>query len=90
MKGMFCRYHIIFLFISIEVKGKDTRGYPYRGYPPTTRSDHTPETPCPTRFEQCVGSFMSHRIVNNEELRDGIYGLLSLSEKSRESSHLQM
>ena len=30
------------------------------------------------------------RIVNNEELQDGAYGLSSLSVKSRESNHLQM
>ena len=28
--------------------------------------------------------------MNNEELRDGVYGLSSLSEKTRESNHLQM
>jgi len=35
-------------------------------------------------FEQCVGSFTSHRVVNIEELRDGTYGLLSLTKKTRE------
>ena len=50
-----------------------------------------PGTLCPaTLFVQCMGSFMSHRIVNNEELRDGTYGLSSLSEKTKESSYLQM
>ena len=67
------------------MKGKDTRGYPYRGYPTTT-----PGTWCPTLFEQCLGSFTSRRTVNNKELRDGAYGLSSLSEKTRKSSHLQM
>ena len=50
----------------------------------------TPGMPCPTLFEQCVGSFTSCRIVNNEELRDGVYGLLSLSENTRKSNHLRM
>ena len=31
----------------------------------------TPGTPC--LFEQCVGSFTSRRVVNNEELRDRAY-----------------
>ena len=43
-----------------------------------------------TLFEQCVGSFMSHRVMNTEELWEGTHGLLSLSEKTRESNHLQM
>ena len=37
-----------------------------------------------------MGSFTSHRILNNEELRDRAYGLSSLSEKTRESNHLQI
>ena len=28
--------------------------------------------------------------MNKEELREGAYGLLSLSEKTRKSNHLQM
>ena len=43
----------------------------------------------PTLFEQCVGSFTSHRI-NYEELWDGAHGLSFLSEKTRKSNHLQM
>ena len=35
-------------------------------------------------------SFTSSRIVNNEELRDGAYGLSSLSEKTIKCNHLQM
>jgi len=35
-------------------------------------------------------SFTFHRVVNNEESRDGAYGLSSLSEKTREFNHLQM
>jgi len=31
-----------------------------------------------------------HRIVNNEEWQDGVYGLSSLTTKPRESNHLQM
>ena len=41
-------------------------------------------------FEQCVGSSLSRRIVINKELRDGAYGLSSLSKKTRESNHLLM
>lgn len=50
----------------------------------------TPGIPCPTLFQLCVDSFMSCRIVNNEELRDGTFGLLSISEKTKESNHVQM
>ena len=50
----------------------------------------TPRTPCPTLFEQCVGSLTSRKIMNNEELRDGAYGLSFLSKKTRKSNHLQM
>ena len=39
---------------------------------------------------KCVDSFTSHRIMNIEGLRDGPSGLSSLSEKTRESNHLQM
>ena len=34
----------------------------------------TPGAPLRSLFEQCVGSFTSRRIVNNEELRDETYG----------------
>ena len=51
-------------------------------YPPTT-----PGTPCRTPFEQCMGSFMFRKMVNHEVLRDGAYGLSSLSEKTIESNH---
>ena len=40
--------------------------------------------------QQGQGSLTSRRVVNNEQLRDRAYGLLSLSEKTRESNHLQM
>ena len=65
------------------MKGKETRGYPYRGYPPTARPD------CNTR-NFVPYSFTSRRNVNNDELRDGAYGLSSLSENSKDSNHLQM
>ena len=38
----------------------------------------TPGTPCPTVFKQCMGSFMSHRIVNNKELGEGSYSFFVL------------
>ena len=40
-------------------------------------------------FDQWVGPFTSRRIVNNQELRHGVYGLSSLSEKTstRKSHH---
>ena len=41
---LYCEYHITSTFIYfswIEMKWKDTRGYPYRGYLPTTRPDHS-------------------------------------------------
>ena len=47
-------------------------------------------TSSPTLLEQCVGSLTSRRVVNTEELQDGAYGLLSLSDKTRESNDLQM
>ena len=50
----------------------------------------TPGTPFPAPFQQCVGSFTFRRVVNNEELRDGAYGLLSLFKKTGKSNHLQM
>ena len=50
----------------------------------------TPGTTFPTLCDKCVGSFMSHRIMKIEGLWDGAYGLSSLSEKTRESKHLQM
>ena len=48
------------------------------------------EKRAPALFEQCVGSFTSRRIMNNEELRDGAYGLSSLYEKTRKSNHVQL
>ena len=44
----------------------------------------------PTVFVQSVGSFTSRRIVNNEELLDGAYGLALIRDQTRESNHLQM
>ena len=38
----------------------------------------TPGIPCPTLFEQFMGSFTSCRIMNNKELRDGAYGFIVL------------
>ena len=63
---------------------------PIEGICPQQGQTMTPGTPCPTLFEQCVGSFTSGRIVNNEELRDGPYSSSSLCQKTRESNHLQM
>ena len=44
-------YFIVSFFISTW--RKDTSGYPYCGYPPTT-----PGTQSPTLFEWCMGSFL--------------------------------
>lgn len=54
------------------------------------RQTPTPGTLCPTFCEQCVSSFTSHRIMKIEGLWEGAYGLSSLSEKTKESNHLQM
>lgn len=37
-------------------------------------------TPCPSFSEQCMDSFTTHRIVNDEEWGDETYALLSLSK----------
>ena len=50
----------------------------------------TPGTPCPTLFDECVGSFTSPASHYSEHAGDGAYGLSSLSEKTRISNHLQM
>ena len=63
---------------------------PIEGVCPQEVQAMTLGTTCPTLFEQCVGSFTSCRNVSNEELRDAACGLLYLSEKTRESSHLQI
>ena len=66
------------------MKGRDTRGYPYRGYPPATRE--------PRALLSSNGAwvfFTSRRIVNNEELWDGAYGLSSMSEENKKSNHVQ-
>ena len=39
-----------------------------------------PGTLCPTLFEQCVDSFTCHKVTKTEELRDGVYGISSLSK----------
>ena len=44
----------------------------------------------PTLCEQWVGSLTSHRVIYEQGLWDGTYGLSSLSEKTRKSNHLQM
>ena len=58
---------------------------PIEGIRPKRGQVTTPGTPCPTPFEQCVGSFTPRRIVNNEELRDGAFGLSPLSQRTRKS-----
>jgi len=47
----------------------------------------TPGTPCPTLFDECVGSLTSPVDHNNDDAGDG---LSSLSEKTRILNHLQM
>ena len=54
------------------------------------RRTTTPGTIYPTLCDKCAGFFTSHRIMNIEGLWDGTSGLSSLSEKTRESNHLQM
>ena len=50
----------------------------------------TPGTPCPTLYDECVGSLTSPASHYSKDARDGAYGLSSLSEKTRISNHLQM
>ena len=50
----------------------------------------TPGTTRPTLYDKCVGSLMSPANQNNEDAGDGVYGLSSLSKKTRISNHLQM
>ena len=46
----------------------------------------TPGTTCPTPCEQWVGSLTSYRVIYEQGLWDGAYGLSS-SEKTRKSNH---
>ena len=46
--------------------------------------------PHPLLFSNSVGPLMSHRVVYEQGLWDGTSGLLSLSEKTWKSNHLQM
>ena len=67
----------------------DTRGYPYQGYiHPQQGQTTTQGTPFLALFKQCMGSFTSHGVVNNEEMQERANGLSSLSEKTRESNFL--
>ena len=51
----------------------------------------TPDTTCPTLYEEGVGFLTSHRFYYMcKSLWDGAYGLSSLSEKSRKFNRLQM
>ena len=50
----------------------------------------TPGTPCPTLFDECVGSLTSPARHYSEDAGDVAYGLSSLSEKTRISNHLQI
>ena len=50
----------------------------------------TPATPCPTLFDEGVGSLTSPARHYCEDAGVGAYGLSSLSEKTRISNHLQM
>jgi len=50
----------------------------------------TPGTLCSTLCDECVGSLKYPADHNSEDAGDRAYGLLSLSEKTRISNHLQM
>ena len=50
----------------------------------------TPVTSFPTLCEKYVGSLTSPANQYREDAGDGVYGLSSLSEKTRKSNHLQM
>ena len=58
----------------------------------TMGKDHTTTlgTSCPALYDECVGSLTSPADHNSEDAGDGVYGLSSLSEKTRISNHLQM
>jgi len=47
-------------------------------------------TLCPTLYDECVGSLTSLANHNSDDEGDVAYGLLSLSEKTWISNHLQM
>jgi len=50
----------------------------------------TPGTTCPTLYDECVGTLMSPASHYSGDTGDGAYDILSLYEKTRISSHLQM
>ena len=54
------------------------------------RPDQTPGSTCPTLYDECMGSLTSPANQNSEDAGDRAYGLMSLSEKTRISNHLQM
>ena len=58
------------------MKGKDTRAYPYQGYPPITRLDHKHVNSVPYSFRTVRGFFYVPQ--DYEELRDGAYGFIVL------------
>ena len=57
----------------------------------TQRPDHNTGNYVPYSLRTVSGFFLtSHRVIYEQELWDGAYGLLSLSQKTRKSNHLQM
>ena len=94
---VFTRHLVCLFYWTNLLRGKeheqDSRSYARCStlpYPDQKDQTTTPGTTCPTLYDKCAGSFTSHRIMNIEGLWDGTSGLLSLSEKTRESNHLQM
>ena len=77
---------------SLQVIKEWVRMPPYPYMTVKVRWTTTTGTTCPTLYEKCAGSLMSHRF--NYYMRKGLwdwaYGLSSLSEKTRKSNHLQM
>lgn len=71
------------------MKGKDTRGYPYWGYPPTARPEHNTENSLPYSFRTVREFFYVPQ--NSEQRRVARRGrrvIVLTSEKIRVSNHL--
>ena len=81
-----------YLYLPSDLKSTELEeAYISEYFPTQPKYDiqHRSGSSVPYSFRTVHGSFTSCRIVNNEELRDVACGLSSLSEKTRESNHLQ-